>query len=113
MSICNHVADHLSDEQPKNTRRGKERRREERRGGGVENIAEFNLAISTGEGSERPHAQVLIFDKRSKIIAQRKSVADRMSAVLSFGARLQNQARTQMEPDSLFWGLSSSSLFRQ
>ena len=58
-------------------------------GGG--NIAELNLAISTGEGSERPHARVLIFDKRGKIIAQCKSVVDRMSAVLSFGAGLQTR----------------------
>lgn len=64
----------------------------------------------TGEEGERPHAQVVIFDKRSKIIAQCKSVLDRMSAVLSFGAGLQTQASTQMEADSNFWGSSSSFL---
>lgn len=73
-------------------------------------MAELNLAISTGEGSERPHAQDLIFDKRSKIIAQCKSVLDRMSAVLSFGAGLQTRPVHRWRLTAFFWGFSSSFL---
>lgn len=73
--------------------------------GGGGNIAELNLTISTGEGSERLHAQVLIFDKRSKIIAQCKSVLDRISAVLSFGAGLQTRPVHRWSLTAFFGGL--------
>lgn len=38
--------------------------------GGEGSTTELNLAISTGEGGRRPHAPVLISDKRSKIIVR-------------------------------------------
>lgn len=55
---------------------------------GAVDITEFEQVISTGDGGKRMHAQDLIFDKKNKIIAQCKSVLDKMSAVLSFGAGL-------------------------
>lgn len=73
--------------------------------GGGGNGAALNLAISTGEGGERPHAQVLIFDKRGKIIAQCKSFLDRMSAVLSFGAGLQTGPVNRWSLTAFFLGL--------
>lgn len=114
-SICNHVADNLRGEEPKTTRLqrqlgmwnsytkqpcwGRERNR-------------VNLAISTGEGGKRPHAQVLIFDKRSKIIAQCKPVQDRMSAVLSFGAGLQTRPGRRWSLTA-FFGTSPARSSRQ
>lgn len=75
--------------------------------GGVGHLAELNLTISTGEGSERLHAQVLMFDKRSKIIAQFKSVQDGISAVLSFGARLQTGPLHRWSLTAFFFWRSS------
>lgn len=112
MSICSHEADHLSEEQPKSTGLHTElglwnSYTKQLEGGG--HLAELNLTISTGEGSERLHAQVLIFDKRSRIIAQFKSVQDRLSAVLSSGARLQTGPLHRWSLTAFFFGFPLNS----
>lgn len=76
------------------------------------NITELNPTISTGQRGKGPHVQVVISDKRSKIIAQRKSISDRMSAVLLFGAGLQTRTVRRWSLTD-FFGTSPAHSFRQ
>lgn len=112
MSICNHVADHLRGKQPKTTRQQRQL--------GMWNSytkqpwgwwGEYNWVqpgyLHGGERREAACPSCNIWQEKQDNCSVQVRPGQDVSCAFVW-SRAPNQARTQMEPDSIFWGFSSS-----